>query len=759
VGGSGLLAPFTFTGGAFPGGIGTCTSTIPAGGSCTIEVTYAPTTPAISNDTIDINYNDGAALQTSSRDVQGTGVTPALITISEADPFDFGLIANGGTTTHTFTLTNSGASSAASISEVGMAAPFNFLGAGYPGTGGDCAATLGPAATCNIVIEFAPMAVNSFSDTIDLSYNDGAASQNALRDIQGTGGAPALLDITGPDPYDYGDQATTSITTATLTITNSGAVPATAMSDNLGLSAPFTFTGGTYPGGAGDCAVTLAAAASCTIEVDYNPTTTGVQTDTIDISYVDGATNQNLTHVLQGNGVGPAVITITEADPYDFGSVTENASSTHIFTLTNTGGLGASAIADIGMAAPFAFSGAGFPGTGGTCGTTLAPTNSCDIEVEFTPTSTGLLTDTISMQYNNGATLVTSDRDVQGTGIAPALLAVSDGPGNYDYGTVPTSLVTVHTFTISNSGGSTALGIAGSGLAAPFTFVGGVFPGGAGTCVGTLAAAASCTIEVQYNPVAISAGDTDVILIDYNDGAASQQATRGVDGIAVAPALITISESDPFNFGTLATGATNNHTFTLTNAGGFQASSISEVGIAAPFLFFGGSFPGTGGDCTSNLNAGATCDIVIQYGPSTSAVHNDSIDVSYNDGVNTQNSLRAITGTGVLPALLTISESDPYDYGTVAIGSSSTNAFVVSNSGEHQATAMTEISLTAPFQFVGGTFPGIGGTCTASLNPSTSCTLFVEFSPTGTGISNDDIQLWFPRHNSGNSKATYLQFN
>src|SRR5690606_28656069 len=104
-----------------------------------------------------------------------------------------------------------------------------------------------------------------------------------------------------------------------------------------------------------------------------------------------------------------------------------------IFTLTNGGGVPATAIAEIGLAAPFAFTGGTFPGTAGTCTTTLANGGTCDLDITFSPTSTGLLTDTLSVQYNNGATVVTSNRNIQGTGIAAALLVVSNGPGNYNF--------------------------------------------------------------------------------------------------------------------------------------------------------------------------------------------------------------------------------------------------------------------------------------------------------------------------------------
>ena len=748
MGGSGLLAPWSFAGGSYPGTAGTCAATLAAAASCTIVVQFAPTALGVSNDTIDINYNNGVSAQTSSRDVTGTGISPALITISESDPYDFGLIANGGTTNYAFTLTNSGASNATTVSEVGLALPFRFLGGSFPGTGGDCGATLAAAAACTIVVEFAPTSLGPLSDTIDISYNDGATGQNATRDVQGTGGAPASLDIAGLDPYDFGTQAISSSTTNLFTVTNSGAIQATGMGDGAGLASPFVYTGGSYPGTGGSCGATLNAAASCTIELAYEPSGAGLSSDTLLVNYNDGASAQVLNHGVQGTGASAATITITESDPYDYGNVTQGNTANRVFTLNNTGGTVATSISEVGLAAPFAFRGGSFPGTSGTCTASLSAAGSCDIDVEFAPAGTGFASDTINISYNNGASVQNTLRAIQGTGIAPATLTISNGPGNYDYGTVPTGSTNQFTFTVSNGGGSTATGMSGSGLAAPFIFAGGSYPGTAGTCAATLAAAGSCTIVVQYNPVIVSGGDNDTILLDYTDGVAAQQATRGLDGIAVAPALLTITDADPYDYGSLSTGSTATRVFTITNTGSFQASAISETGLASPYDFSGAGFPGTAGTCTATLAAGANCDIEIEFGPSSTGTHNDTINISYNDGVSVQSSTRDVTGVGVNPANLTITDSDPYNYGSVATGASATRVFTITNAGGFQASAMSEVGLAAPYAFTGGSYPGTLGTCAATLAAAASCDIEVAFSPVGTGVAVDTIEI---QYNNGTS--------
>src|SRR5690606_6027652 len=125
-------------------------------------------------------------------------------------------------------------------------------------------------------------------------------------------------------------------------------------------------------------------------------------------------------------------------------------------------------------------------GTSGTCTTSLSPSVTCDIDVEFAPTGTGFASDTIEISYFDGQATQNITRDIQGNGLAPAVLAISD-LDPYNFGTVPTGSTNQRIFTITNTGGSTATGIAGSGLAAPFRFEGGSYPGTTGNCGATLA--------------------------------------------------------------------------------------------------------------------------------------------------------------------------------------------------------------------------------------------------------------------------------
>ncbi len=82
------------------------------------------------------------------------------------------------------------------------------------------------------------------------------------------------------------------------------------------------------------------------------------------------------------------------------------------------------------------------------------------------------------------------------------------------------------------------------------------------------------------------------------------------------------------------------------------------------------------------------------------------------------------------------------DYGVKAFGTRTGETVVVSNSGAAVAEGLSAMVVTPPFFFVGGVFPGTGGTCTDVLETSTQCTVEVEYRATPPAASHSgSIQL------------------
>ena len=95
-------APYTVSG--LPAG-GT---TVAAGGSFIVSVTYAPTVTGTNTGTITINSTSNSATHVLSIPLNGNAVTGQGNVVITPQPVDFGAVALGSTTTQNFTLTNKG---------------------------------------------------------------------------------------------------------------------------------------------------------------------------------------------------------------------------------------------------------------------------------------------------------------------------------------------------------------------------------------------------------------------------------------------------------------------------------------------------------------------------------------------------------------------------------------------------------------------------------------------------------------------------
>jgi Bacterial Ig domain len=271
------------------------------------------------------------------------------------------------------------------------------------------------------------------------------------------------------------------------------------------------------------------------------------------------------------------------------------------------------------------------------------------------------------------------------------------------------------TFTLSNSGGLSATGIALT-FSGPFSQTG-------GTCGPTLAANANCTITVVFAPTAAgpAAGS---LAIAANVPVTGSSVTLTGTGIA----QVTTASVSPTSlaFGSLMTGSTSSaQTVTVTNTGNVALTG-GTFSLAAPFSQPAGA---AGGSCGAGLAVGASCTLNVVFAPATAAAFNQALTVAYT-GATVTGSPVTLTGTGVAPVTTASVSPTSLAFGSWATGSTSpAQSVTVSNTGNVPLAGGT-FTLAAPFSQPAG---AAGGTCGAVLAVGAHCTINVMFAPTTAG--------------------------
>ena len=94
---------------------------------------------------------------------------------------------------------------------------------------------------------------------------------------------------------------------------------------------------------------------------------------------------------------------------------------------------------------------------------------------------------------------------------------------------------------------------------------------------------------------------------------------------------VIISDAPAYAYPTVNAGVTQDRTFTLTNLSFYTISNLMGASFTTSnFTFKGGSFPGTGGNCTSSLTAGGSCNLVVTAGSIMGGTYTDELILNYN---------------------------------------------------------------------------------------------------------------------------------
>jgi len=544
----------------------TCGSSVAAGASCSISVTFKPSASGTRSATLTLTDSASPATQTVSL----TGTGSVLTVTASPTSLTFASQLTGTTSAaQTVTLTNTG--TVASSLTITTTGDFSQTNA--------CGTSLAAGTTCSISVTFSPTATGTRTGTLTVSYSNGGASSSVAVSLTGTGSSvtaslsPASLTFAGQA------EGTTSLA-QTVTLSNAGA--ATLSITSIAIT-------GTDAGDfsqTNTCGTSIAAGKSCTINVSFKPTSSGARSATLTVT--DNASPSTQTAALTGTGTAPAVMLSPGSLSYLNTNVGSQSAAQNI-TITNSG-TATLTLSSITASGNFVIS-----ALTSTCGASLNPGASCTEAVAFKPTTYGSLTGSLTVTDNASGSPHTAT--LEGTGIGAG---ASLSPSALTFAAQLSGTTSAaQSVTVTNKGNA-SLTFSQISASGDFAVAGGT------TCSTSVAVIQndSCTVSLTFKP---TAGGTRTGTLTLTDNAVGGAQSVALTGTGQSFAL---SASPP---ATLSPGQTANYTVTFTPQGGF--SGTAQVTCEEPAGL-------TGSTCTASpasITLSGSSPVMVAVAVTTSA--------------------------------------------------------------------------------------------------------------------------------------------
>jgi sugar lactone lactonase YvrE len=524
-----------------------------------------------------------------------------------------------------------------------------------------------------------------------------------------------------PNPLAFGSQAENTASAAlVVTLTNTGTSSLTVTNFTVGGANAGDFVA-TSP--SPTCTgATLAAAATCTINVIFTPTT--LTAETAQISITDDANSPVLVN-LTGTGALPTAT--PSPTSIAFGNQIINTTSpAQMVTITNSSAVTltiTSVAVTGGNAGDFAQT--------NTCSTPVAAGGTCTISVTFTPTAVGARASAVLVTDN--AANSPQSIALSGTGVATAAV-VSLNPTSLTFTSQNTGTTSAaKTVVLTNTGNAT--------LTITSIAVGGANAGDfaqTNTCGASVAASGTCTISVTFSPTAAGARTASVLLTDNANGSPQSILLTGT-GAVLAP-TVSLSPASLTFASQLTTTASAVKTVTLSNTGnsaltftGGNQAGISITGANAA------DFTQTN-TCGTSVAAGANCVISVTFKPATgtsTGARVAAISIADNATGSPQTVALAgngvsiaLTATGSASATVTKGQTATYNLQLAATGGVSTDSFNVTVTCSGAPTLSTCTAPSAP----------------VVVTPAAASTFKVTASTTAAGFLAPQPQSQFRMH-------------
>ena len=400
---------------------------------------------------------------------------------------------------------------------------------------------------------------------------------------------------------------------------------------------------------------------------------------------------------------------------------------------------------------------------------TAAPTVTGTNATDFTVTADGCYNGA-AVAANTSCPLYVSFKP-KASGARSATLTLKDSAGTQTLALTGTGVTTNPTYTVSNYELSFDLQVQGttSGLTGPVYFynkgassvnlgtvaITGNFltPSGYDTCSGqTVAAGSSCYKYVEFAPT--TAGYLTGTLTFQNSGGTTLVSVP-LAGYAPAPVNSAYVDPGALNFGPEAIGLTASaQSVYLYNTGnlpltvGTATGTNTVIGASASGEFSTASAGGGIDSCSGTaVPASSSCYLNLTFTPSATGAQSGSITlpVTYSNN-STANFTVTLAGSGVAEVDSAVLSPTAATFLDQVVGTtSSSDPLTLTNSGNLTFTVGTltgvniAVGSSSTGEFSTTASGGSDGCSGTAVTPAGSCTVYVVFTPSATGLRSGSV--------------------
>jgi len=734
----------------------TCTGAVTANSPCAVHVTFRPLASGVRNGTVEITDGSGNVLATTA--ISGFGGSP----VAQLTPtyLPFGAVPVGSSETLPVTVTNGGEGTLTVAASISASSDYTIAGS-------TCGSGVTPGNSCTLQVEFTPTSISTTHDgLLTVQTNSG----NATVGLAGTGSGLSVFGGFNGAPLEFGTINDGSTEVLPLTITNVG-LPGTVT-----IGAAITVRSTTTPTTTYEvlnttqntCQAGIAAGQSCTLPVEFAPTTSGGHDDLLTLTPSPSAGAAATTLWLLGasvaapgksvifaglqttlpiNGpIAPTGVAVDRAGDVFVSDAAEASNRVVELQQTATGygpqvnlatsdgpnsafraiavdSAGDVFVADIGagLVVEFPWTGTGYgPQTTLPFGATegVAVDSAGDVFVaggaEFPKTSTGYgpqITLPFSGLYYPSGIAVDSGGDAfevdQGNGLAVELPKTPTGYGPQ------TTLATYDVFdplgVAVDKAGDVFVTDPNNSLVVELSKT--------STGYGPQTTLPANGLIHQQGVAVDSAGD--VFIADTGTGRVVELQTQ-TSVYVCAP------------------GQTIPSPCSVTQTLNFKV--YADLTLGTPVVLTGGApnldfTLANGSTCTGALTENSACTVKVTFAPMATGVRNGTVEIV--DGGGNVLTTAMISGTGVAPPAGSPVAQVSIDYlpfGPVPLGSSEAVPLFVTNSGGGTLTVATALSGSSSYTIA-------GSTCEGGVTPGDSCAVLVRFSPTSIATHDGVLTL------------------